>query len=152
MNRLTHGALVTVNTEEEINAFRAINPTFKFGFMFSDLQCDDENLLIPLPDTAHNLRLLGATMVDPGVVIPGVHVPAIHTFFGQFVDHDVTLERATRNIDLSNPTPLSLEEIASTIVNSRSPNLDLDHVYGPDTDGNFPPRDPCNPGRRRAAS
>lgn len=145
MNRLTHGALVTVNTEEEINALRAINPTFRFGFMFPDLQCDDDNLLMPLPATANNLRRLGATMVDPGVVIPGVKVPAIHTFFGQFVDHDVTLERATRNIDLSNPTPLSPEEIASTIVNSRSPNLDLDHVYGPDIDGNFPPRDPCNP-------
>ena len=122
MNRLTHGALVTVNAEEEIDAFRADNPTFAFGFMFSDLQSDDENLLITSPDTAPNLRSLGATMKDPGVAIPGIHVPAVHTFFGQFVDHDVTLERATRNIDLTDPTPLSLEEIASTIINSRSPN------------------------------
>jgi len=142
---MTHGALVTGNTEEEINALRAINPTFAFGFMFSDLQSDDENLLITSLDTVHDLRSLGATMVDPGLVIPGIHVSAVHTFLGQFVDHDITLERGTRNINLSEPTPLSLEEIAQTIVNSRSPNLDLDHVYGPDIDGNLSPRDPSNP-------
>jgi hypothetical protein len=128
---MTHGALLTGNAQD-IESFRAINPTFAFGFMFSDLQSDDKNLLITSPDTAHDLRLLGATMVDPGVVIPGIHDPAVHTFFGQFVDHDITLERGTRNINLSEPTPLSLDEVGQTIVNSRSPNLDLDHVYGPE--------------------
>jgi len=144
MNRMTHGALLTGNAQD-IESFRAINPTFAFGFMFPDLQSDDGNLLITSPDTPDDLRLLGATMVDPGLVIPGIHVPAVHTFFGQFVDHDITLERRSRNIDLSQPTPLPLDEIAQTIVNSRSPNLDLDHVYGPDIDGNLSPRDPLMP-------
>ena len=87
-------------------------------------------------------------MLDPGeLAIPGIPIPAIHTYFGQFVDHDITLERGSDKIQLSDPRVLPLSEIAKNIVNSRSPDLELDSVYGPDVDGVLSPRDPSNPAK-----
>src|SRR6185437_9856191 len=86
---------------------------------------------------------------DPGTVIPGIPVPAIHTFLGQFIDHDITLELGSAKISLDNPTPLNPDQIKKQIVNSRSPNLDLDNVYGPNLDGQMSPRDPDNTNKMR---
>ncbi len=49
-------------------------------------------------------------------------IPAGFTYFGQFVDHDITAD----------PTPLSVTESTdpSDIMNGRSPALDLDSLYG----------------------
>ena len=49
-------------------------------------------------------------------------IPAGFTYFGQFVDHDLTLD--DRANDLVTPTPVS------SLVNGRTPQLDLDSVYG----------------------
>jgi hypothetical protein len=50
------------------------------------------------------------------------NVPAGFTFFGQFVDHDITLDATTRLTD---------EAVQATaILNQRNPALDLDNVYG----------------------
>lgn len=48
-------------------------------------------------------------------------VPAGYTYFGQFVDHDITFD----------PTPLSARSIdPNGLDNFRTPRLDLDNVYG----------------------
>jgi hypothetical protein len=79
-------------------------------------------------------------------LVPGVPVPEIYTFLGQFIDHDITLERGSNVISsLSNPIRIPLDQIGNHIVNSRSPDLDLDNVYGRDIDGNAAPRDTKNP-------
>ncbi|MFZ4514909.1 MAG: peroxidase family protein [Acidimicrobiia bacterium] len=49
-------------------------------------------------------------------------IPAGYTYFGQFVDHDLTLD--DRPNDLTTPTPIS------ALKNLRTPQLDLDSVYG----------------------
>jgi len=49
-------------------------------------------------------------------------IPAGYTYFGQFVDHDLTLD--DRPNDLTTPTPVS------ALKNLRTPQLDLDSVYG----------------------
>ena len=54
---------------------------------------------------------------DPGVSA----IPSGYTYFGQFVDHDITLDVESR---LDAPTD------ANTLHNMRSPSLDLDSVYG----------------------
>jgi hypothetical protein len=116
--------------------------------MFPQLQGNPEKLLDELsPDTVNNLRLLGQKgMRDPDLQkLPGVPVPSIYTFFGQFVDHDMTFERGSQDVSLTNPKPIEPAQLASKIVNSRSPDLDLDNVYGPDLMGRFSPRDPNNP-------
>src|SRR6185437_10496430 len=104
----------------------ATSQTWPFGYMFPELQ-DDANLLLKSESTVKGLQRLGMeAMRDPGTVIPGIPVPAIHTFLGQFIDHDITLELGSAKISLDNPTPLNPDQIKKQIVNSRSPNLDLD--------------------------
>ncbi len=51
-----------------------------------------------------------------------MQIHAGYTYFGQFVDHDLTLD--DRANDLVTPTP------PSALVNGRTPQLDLDSVYG----------------------
>ncbi len=54
-------------------------------------------------------------------------VPAGFIFFGQFLDHDITLDTTTRLTDVDvDPT---------TILNVRSPALDLDNVYADGPEG-----------------
>lgn len=51
----------------------------------------------------------------------GSDIPAGYTYFGQFVDHDMTLDT----------TPLSARQVdPDKILNFRTPRLDLDCVYG----------------------
>jgi hypothetical protein len=77
------------------------------------------------------LGQLGGMMGDPGRdPNPSSHnpadagvstIPAGFTYFGQFVDHDITL-------DVSSSLDASTD--ANTINNMRSPHLDLDSLYG----------------------
>ena len=61
-------------------------------------------------------------MADPGrETAPDSTIPAGYTYFGQFVDHDVTL-------DVSSSLDAATD--ATTVNNMRSPALDLDSVYG----------------------
>ncbi|HET6974683.1 MAG TPA: heme peroxidase family protein [Pyrinomonadaceae bacterium] len=153
MARFRHGAILplepTANYAKEGDARRVASneckpPSWPFGFMFPELQHDPMSLLETSKRTVSNLRRLGSNgMNDPPIdKAPGVQVPAIYTFFGQFVDHDITREKGSSMIQLSKPYPIDPKLIPLHIVNSRSPNLDLDHVYGPDVDGQFAPRDP----------
>ena len=48
-------------------------------------------------------------------------IPAGYTYFGQFVDHDISFD----------PTPLGAKQVdRDALVDFRSPALDLDSVYG----------------------
>ena len=77
------------------------------------------------------LGQLGNMMGDPGrdpninsnnPADAGVStIPAGFTYFGQFVDHDITFDVSST---------LDVEQDANTINNMRSPSLDLDSVYG----------------------
>jgi hypothetical protein len=48
-------------------------------------------------------------------------IPALYTYFGQFVDHDITFDPMTTLVAASDPDALT---------DFRSPALDLDNVYG----------------------
>ncbi|HXQ74408.1 MAG TPA: heme peroxidase family protein [Pyrinomonadaceae bacterium] len=115
-----------------------------FDFLFPDLQTDPNNLLPESAATVANLVRLCKTMIDsPGNAAAGdSDVSALMTYFGQFIDHDITLELASADLPtLTNPalTPLPLDQIRSTLRNTRSATLDLDSVY------DLPaPRDPAN--------
>jgi hypothetical protein len=102
----------------------------KFGYMSSPAV----RAATKLPFNAATQSLmnkLGEMMGDPGrdpnvnsnnPGDPGVSsIPSGYTYFGQFVDHDITLD-VSSSIDV--PTD------ANTINNMRSPALDLDSVYG----------------------
>jgi hypothetical protein len=88
-------------------------------------------LLDPDPNqpTEHELRSLAAVGVmgdepdkpsdhpDPE---ENLYVPAGYTYFGQFVDHDITFD-TTSTLDITDST---------TFTNQRTPSFDLDNLYG----------------------
>lgn len=92
----------------------------KFGYMSTPLIRNATRLPF---DTDSQLVLgeLGNLMGEPlRDIAPDSIIPAGFTYFGQFVDHDVTL-------DISSSIEVFTD--ANTINNMRSPALDLDSVY-----------------------
>jgi hypothetical protein len=92
-----------------------------FGYMFPAAVRNASKLPF---DAVHQALLtkLGQLMGDPGrETNADSTIPAGYTYFGQFVDHDITLD-VTSTIDTATD--------ANTIPNMRRPSLDLDSVYG----------------------
>ena len=106
MARLAHGAVptpeqvleaqndVASRTAEVDLGFAVAGPAAlqDFDFLFPTLQNNQANLLPQAASTPARLKDLGRTMVDPGAATGDSTIPAIYTYFGQFVDHDITLE------------------------------------------------------------
>jgi hypothetical protein len=93
----------------------------KFGYMFSAAVRNASKLPFDAPTQAL-LTQLGELMGDTGRDSgPDSIIPAGYTYFGQFVDHDITLD-TTSSLDVA--------QDATTITNMRTPALDLDSVYG----------------------
>lgn len=102
----------------------------KFGYMSSPATRAATKLPFNVATQAL-LGQLGNMMGDPGrdpnpasqnPANQGVSsIPAGFTYFGQFVDHDITFD-VSSSIDVATD--------ANTINNMRSPSLDLDSVYG----------------------
>ena len=78
-----------------------------------------------LPFNLGNQTLLGqlGAFMGSAPPAPGTDstIPSGFTYFGQFVDHDITLDVSSS---------LDAATNAETIHNMRSPSLDLDNVYG----------------------
>ena len=78
-------------------------------------------------DSRSALTALGTAMTasfDPpkdGADAEESGIPALYTYFGQFVDHDITFDPMTTLIQHSDPDALT---------DFRTPALDLDNVYG----------------------
>lgn len=88
-----------------------------------------------------DLNALGSAMVDLGPPTPsdpnvGVNstIPPIYTYWGQFVDHDLTAntDRNSSTSDITRPdlAPLPPNDVTLNLRNLRRPFLDLDSVYG----------------------
>lgn len=139
-----HGGILRLSEEHADENLKESLGRWPYRYMFRDLQDNPKKNLLPeLPTTISDLRRLGMeAMLDPADQIPGVPVPTIYTFLGQFIDHDITLmDDRGAQISLANPTPLDPDQIEK-IVSARSPNLDLDNVYGPNIEGQLSPTDP----------
>lgn len=150
MPRLSHGAVFTLeefhDTQEAATALRSATPlgfaaiadpvdTQDFGFLFRELQDDPKNMLRERRATRDALVELGRTMQDAGGPGGGGNstIPAAYTYFGQFVDHDITLDLVSAELpDLVDPdlAPLPLAQIRRRIRNARTATLELDSVYG----------------------
>ena len=112
-----------------------------FGYFFPDVADSANCLLDPSQATLNALERLGDAMGDPG---PGQPVnrepndsdtPSIFTYFGQFIDHDLTA-RTDRDGSLTDigegmsPDPIPPAEVVAGLRNGRRPTLDLDSVFG----------------------
>src|SRR5262245_42535797 len=91
-----------------------------FGRMFPDLD--------PLAVADPPLRELADAMkdADPAAAGDNARIPAGFTYFGQFVDHDLTLDLTAIGEKESDP---------AAVENFRTPALDLDSLYGLGPDG-----------------
>jgi hypothetical protein len=117
-----------------------------YQFLFGDLQKDPNNRLPETEETAFRLIDLGRTMVDPNPSSKegDSKIPSAYTYFGQFIDHDLTRQMRLPGDRLKScMRPLS-DEMIVLLTNARSPSFDLDCVYGPPTEPGTPykiPRD-----------
>ncbi len=107
------------------------------GYMFGKLASYPANRLPEGPATIEALSALGIAMAeDPSNAESGI--PAAYTYFGQFIDHDITKTVFDASIQPADGTdiiqaasfqPLSQSDVASKVTNARSPVLELDSVY-----------------------
>ena len=146
MPRLPHGLLdITPETIRGVRdavteriadiplAFAMAKPvdTRRFDFLFPNLQNDDDNLLPESRNTRDALVDLGKAM--SGNVGGDSNIPAAYTYFGQFVDHDITLEASSApgsQLTREDLAPLPPDRITEELLNVRTALLELDSVYG----------------------
>lgn len=96
-------------------------PAWEPDLCDSDLLDIANNLMVELPG-----ELPGDIASDPQVIADleaqfSSDIPAGYTYFGQFVDHDITFDPASSLMRRNDPNGL---------LNFRTPRLDLDNVYG----------------------
>jgi hypothetical protein len=117
-----------------------------FNYLFPDIQANAANRLPDGPDTVRQLKALGETMVDGNVrgeVAGRKHdstIPAAFTYFGQFLDHDITLDAGAIPMEELAKPDLKPRANLDGLTNGRSSTLDLDSVYAG-------PRDQANPNK-----
>jgi hypothetical protein len=80
------------------------------------------------------LDALGDSTFDPANPSPPVNIPPILTYFGQFIDHDITANTDRLVVGVSdidgtfNPTPRA--DVMAGVDNLRDGSLGLDSLYG----------------------
>ncbi|NIJ22029.1 hypothetical protein FHS95_003740 [Sphingomonas naasensis] len=108
----------------------------RFGYMFTG------GGLVHDPDAFEKLGAVGAAMNDAGPFPgPSSELPAVLTYFGQFIDHDITANtdrnpEALADFSIAAP-PLVINPRATVMQqlgNLRRGTLRLDSVYGDGTD------------------
>lgn len=113
-----------------------------FDYMFGDLAAGFPAHHLPgnPADVRRQLTALGVAMATENVadddpLRPGDSViPAVYTYWGQFIDHDITANTDRNNAltDLRQPdlTPINPQVVRENLRNLRQPTLNLDSVYG----------------------
>ena len=112
----------------------------RFDYMFPLLAENPDWLLPPGATTQGALLALGTAMATDDITqMNDSTIPAIFTYFGQFIDHNITAQ-TDREIGLSriatpdghvmDLTPVPSNQVAQKLINGRRPQLDLEQVYG----------------------
>ena len=121
-----------------------------FGYLFGDLADGYPEAHLPVEPASTvvaGLKALGSAMVDaPPDGDPNSTIPPVYTYWGQFVDHDVTANTDRNDVVsiVGDPlTPIEPALVPGTLRNLREPALNLDSVYGngpdaPDVDEEVP--------------
>jgi hypothetical protein len=124
--------------------------TTPFGYLFDDLAAQFPARHLP-GDPAQvttALETLGGALAevpDPSGSPPGQvgnsTIPPVYTYWGQFIDHDITANTDRQNsvtdLTIQPVQPVPPEQVRERLRNLRQPALNLDSVYadGPGTDG-----------------
>ncbi len=120
--------------------------TTRFDYLFANIADDPDKHLPVTVDTVKNLRALGQAMFEVNRVVDGKKItdevknrsciPPIYTYWGQFLDHDITAntdrneKKNSSDITVANLEPRDPEDVKKNMRNLREPALNLDSVYG----------------------
>lgn len=147
--QFSHGGYVKTQTEARSlrsaarSSASSIDVETDFDYLFPELS-QDPNSLLDANDTATmiaQLKALGNAMID-AVDAPrdsqetNSLIPPLYTYWGQFIDHDITANTDRTAADLEtdilqdNFTPLLPNFVVDKLKNLRRPTFDLDSVYG----------------------
>lgn len=115
-------------------SFAVTGDTSRFDYLLPQLQNDDDAHLPESPAIYQQLCDLGNSMGEPEdqPPRPDSSIPSAYTYFGQFLDHDVTFEaKSEEMVKLGDGSfrLLTPDEIRNRIVNGRTPGVDLDNIY-----------------------
>jgi hypothetical protein len=131
-----HGEPVTSEERKSLpKAMPGQPPTF--NFMFSGLTDDPANRLPEGQATIDALRSLGIAMAEDPSAEESV-IPAAYTYFGQFIDHDITKTVFDESlqppagpdpIEASTLQPVPAADVIGLITNARTAPLDLDSLF-----------------------
>ncbi|MDZ8024934.1 MAG: heme peroxidase family protein [Nostoc sp. DedQUE11] len=153
----SHGGYIKEESVQKRIALRpptteaGIDVETDFDYLFPDI-ARDPNSLLPADnnqDIIDKLKKLGEAIIDrqdPEPEEANSKIPPVYTYWGQFIDHDITANTDRAVTDLQTDitkddfTPLSPDFVIDNLKNLRRPTFDLDSVYG---DG--PTLDPKNP-------
>lgn len=138
MRARSHGELVISNKKQLLSLALDAAQRPSVGYMFDDLASDPSNLLPIGVNTVDALKALGNAMaVDPSPKESAI--PAAYTYFGQFIDHDITKTAFDPSvagssgqdpIELSNLQPIAKARVPALVENTRTLTFDLDSLYG----------------------
>jgi hypothetical protein len=133
----------SINTVPNVVGTEEVTFETPFDYLFTEL-ASDTTAHLPATDPAAvvaALKALGDAMVEDAV--PGEDplqptgnstIPPVYTYWGQFIDHDLTAN-TDRNSEISDITrpdlaPLAPDFVVANLKNLRQPTLNLDSVYG----------------------
>lgn len=154
--QFSHGGYIKQEAVENAVAdtdLEAIDVETDFGYLFPKRARDPKSLLSAdnPSEMIVKLKALGDAMID-AVETPAdpqaanSKIPPVYTYWGQFIDHDITANTDRASADLETDitkddfAPLAPNLVVQKLKNLRRPTLDLDSVYGdgPTLDPDFP--------------
>lgn len=113
--------------------FEAIDVADPFDYMFPAL-ARDPNALLPVGDaTVEALNNLAEALTEnTDTPDRNSNIPPVYTYWGQFIDHDITATKSELDADILNASfvPQDPDVVTQKISNKRRAILDLDSVYG----------------------
>ena len=113
-----------------------------FAYLKPDVASDPASQIPGDPaQVTADLKALGAAMIDDAgpratdvAVKVNSTIPAVYTYWGQFIDHDMTANTdrtsAISDVTKSPIEPTDPAVVAAELKNLRRPTFDLDSVYG----------------------
>lgn len=129
-----HGEPITLSVAKSLPKTMPLDGP-SVGFMFGDLAKDEANRLPTGPATIAALKTLGKAMAEDQSNAES-RIPAAYTYFGQFIDHDISKTLFTDPshengsiFENDNFSQIPAEDIGAAAKNIRSPVLDLDSLY-----------------------
>ena len=122
---------------------RAVEFSTPFGYLFDTLavKFPDKHLPGDAADVVSRLKALGRAMIeneppqgDELEATGNSTIPPVYTYWGQFIDHDITLNtdsnKNVSDITQSDLGPLTPTFVTTHLRNGRQPALNLDSLYG----------------------